>query len=142
MAHPEIGFTLATGRARRHRLAAAASAIADGRLARLGRIMGRDFPADALAVGAMREGVAPPAMPACRRSTAPTSAQQYLFVNGRPVRDRLLPARCGRLRRSRCRAGAIRWWRCSSTLPPHEVDVNVHPAKAEVRFRDAAWCAA
>ena len=75
-------------------------------------------------------------MPGCRRYSRANSLGQYLFVNGRPVRDKLLigvvrGAYADYLPRDRHPVVAL-----FVTLPPREVDVNVHPAKTEVRFRD------
>ena len=73
----------------------------------------------------------------CRPTRAPTRSAQYLFVNGRPVRDKLLlgavrGAYADYLPRDRHPVVAL-----FVTVEPREVDVNVHPAKTEVRFRDA-----
>jgi DNA mismatch repair protein MutL len=134
MAHPEIRFTLAgTDRA----LADYAAATGDGaQLARIARIMGAEFRHNAVPVEAEREGVRLSGfagLPTFHRANA---AQQFLFVNGRPVRDKLLlgairGAYADLLARERHPQVAL-----FIDLPPHEVDVNVHPAKAEVRFRD------
>jgi DNA mismatch repair protein MutL len=143
MARPAIGFTLADEGRTLLRLAApgdlvAASDPAAGRLARLAAILGRDFADNALPIEAEREGVRLTGfigLPTLNRATA---ASQYLFVNDRPVRDRLLQgavrgAYQDFLARDRHPMVAL-----FLELPPEAVDVNVHPAKAEVRFRDAA----
>ncbi|MBC6437387.1 MAG: DNA mismatch repair endonuclease MutL [Rhodobacteraceae bacterium] len=104
---------------------------------RLARIMGRGFIENAVAVKATRAGmqlIGYAGLPTCSRSTA---VAQYLFVNGRPVRDKLLlgalrGAYADVLSRDRHAAAAL-----FIDCPPEQVDVNVHPAKAEVRFRDA-----
>src|SRR5262249_257950 len=108
----------------------------DGHLARLGRIMGRDFLADALPVAIEREGVCVTGFAGLPTLHRPDPGQQYLFVNGRPVKDKLLigavrSAYGDLLPKARYPLLAL-----FVTLAPREVDVNVHPSKAEVRFRD------
>jgi DNA mismatch repair protein MutL len=107
-----------------------------GRLARLADILGPDFRANAVEVRDERNGVVVEGFAALPTLTRANALGQYLFVNGRPVRDRLLigvvrGAYADYLPRDRHPIVAL-----FVTLPPHEVDVNVHPAKAEVRFRD------
>jgi DNA mismatch repair protein MutL len=136
MAHPAIAFTLSDGTREMLRLAAAQGDLLDARLARLGAVMGRDFAQNALPLDAEREGIrllGHAGVPTLNRGTA---QHQYLFVNGRPVRDRLLVgavrgAYQDFLARDRHPMVAL-----FLELPPEAVDVNVHPAKAEVRFRD------
>jgi DNA mismatch repair protein MutL len=139
MAHPAVAFTV-VGEDERpllklsgHPLAADADA---DRLARLASIMGRDFADNALPIDALREGIRLTGfvgLPTLNRATA---RDQYLFVNDRPVRDKLLVgavrgAYQDFLARDRHPMVAL-YVEC----PAEEVDVNVHPAKAEVRFRD------
>jgi DNA mismatch repair protein MutL len=141
MAHPEVAFTLRDETRVLFRYqppgADLVGDVAGARLARLGAIMGREFQENALALDALREGVrltGHAGLPTLNRATAD---QQFLFVNGRPVRDRLLQgavrgAYQDFLARDRHPLVAL-----FLDLPPEEVDVNVHPAKAEVRFRDS-----
>ncbi|MBT5297369.1 MAG: DNA mismatch repair endonuclease MutL [Rhodospirillaceae bacterium] len=138
MAHPAIGFTLSDGTRRRLDLAPEQGELFEARLGRLGTIMGRDFADNALLIDAERESIrltGYAGLPTFNRGNA---ALQFLFVNGRPVNDRML---YGALR------GAYRDFLASDrypvvalfvTAPSELVDVNVHPAKTEVRFRDAA----
>jgi DNA mismatch repair protein MutL len=115
---------------------AAALPGAPGHLARLSDILGAEFRANAVEVRGGREGLAIEGFAALPTLTRANSLGQYLFVNGRPVRDKLLigvvrAAYADYLPRDRHPIVAL-----FVTVDPHEVDVNVHPAKAEVRFRD------
>jgi DNA mismatch repair protein MutL len=136
MSRPDVAFTLA-GEERAPVTYAAALPGAAGRLARLGDILGADFRANAVAVQAGREGLAIEGYAALPTFSRANSLGQYLFVNDRPVRDKLLfgavrAAYADYLPRDRHPVLAL-----FLTLDPREVDVNVHPAKTEVRFRDA-----
>jgi DNA mismatch repair protein MutL len=136
MAHPTVGFTLTTGERAGLKLQAQPLGP-DGHLARLGRIMGREFLDDALPVDIEREGVRVSGFAGLPTLHRPDAGQQYLFVNGRPVKDKLLigavrSAYGDLLPKARYPLLAL-----FVALSPREVDVNVHPSKAEVRFRDA-----
>ena len=136
MAHPGIAFSLSDGDRQRIKLAAAPGDLFSSRLTRLGAIMGREFEDNALPIEAEREGLGLTGhigLPTLNRGNA---ARQFLFVNGRPVRDKLL---YGAVR------GAYRDFLASDRypllalfldIPADAIDVNVHPAKTEVRFRD------
>jgi DNA mismatch repair protein MutL len=140
LAHPGIGFVLRDGERTMLRLAGRDGDLLDRGQDqdRLAAVLGRDFPASALALEAERDGMRLAGhcgLPTFNRATA---QGQYLFVNGRPVRDRLL---LGAIKGAyadvvpRGRAPVVALF---LSLPPDAVDVNVHPAKAEVRFRDPA----
>ncbi|HVN00547.1 MAG TPA: DNA mismatch repair endonuclease MutL [Caulobacteraceae bacterium] len=137
MAHPEVAFSLDLDGRRALRLPAEAPGES-GRLARLAAVLGADFAGNALPIDQTRDGVrliGHAGVPTFNRGNA---AHQYLFVNARPVRDRLLQgalraAYADFLARDRHPVAAL-----YLELDPTLVDVNVHPAKAEVRFRDPA----
>jgi len=136
MAHPTVGFCLTTGERAGLRLVACAPG-AEGLLARLGKIMGAEFMADALPIAGEREGVALSGFAGLPTLHRPDASQQYLFVNGRPVRDKLLVGAVRAAYGDLLVRGRYPLLALFVTLPPSGVDVNVHPAKAEVRFRDA-----
>jgi len=135
MANPHVGFTLTNGARTSLRLTGTPLSE-DGRLVRLSKILGDDFGANAVAVDSEREGIVLTGFAGLPTFSRGNSAHQYLFVNGRPVRDKLLH---GAVR------GAYQDFLARDRHPvvalyvdlPHEhVDVNVHPAKTEVRFRN------
>ena len=135
MARPDVGFTLTVDGKRTLDLGREDD-LFGGRLKRLGRIMGRDFADNAAKVEAAREGVSLTGFAGLPTYNRASSAMQFLFVNGRPVRDKLLigavrGAYADFLARDRYPALAL-FLECD----PAFVDVNVHPAKTEVRFRD------
>jgi DNA mismatch repair protein MutL len=138
MAHPEVGFTLSDGTRQRIRLSAAQGELFEARLVRLGAILGRDFADNALPIQAEREGVRLTGHVALPTFNKATSAGQYLFVNGRPVRDKLLHGAVKGAYRDVLAHDRHAVVALYLDLPPELVDVNVHPAKAEVRFRDPA----
>jgi DNA mismatch repair protein MutL len=141
MAYPAIAFTVIGDEDRALlRLNAAQGDLAgeDARRQRLAAILGRDFADNALAIEAKREGVRLSGLAGLPTLNRASARDQYLFVNRRPVRDKLLAgavrgAYQDFLARSRHPMVAL-----FLDLPEDAVDVNVHPAKAEVRFRDSA----
>ncbi len=141
MAHPAIAFRLESEDRTLFDLPAASASLIEGsdaaRLERLAAIMGRDFADNSVAIDANREGFRLTGFAGLPTLNRPTSQHQYLFVNGRPVRDKLLNgavrgAYQDFLARDRNPMVAL-----FLDAPTELVDVNVHPAKTEVRFRDA-----
>ena len=109
-----------------------------GRQARLAALIGTGFAKEAVQIDATRQEVHLHGLAGLPTMNRPTTGQIYLFVNNRPVRDRQIlgAVRAGyqdMLPRGRHPIVAL-----FIDLPSSEVDVNVHPAKAEVRFRDSA----
>ena len=135
MAHPAIGFSLTSDG--RKTFAYPPESGEDGQLKRLGAILGRDFADNAVPVMAERDGVRLYGFAGLPTFNHATAQKQYLVVNGRPVRDKLLN---GAVR------GAYQDFLAGNRhpalalfieLPSDGLDVNVHPAKTEVRFKDA-----
>ena len=137
MAHPEIAFTLSDGNRTSLRLGPAQGDLFQRRIDRLGAIMGRDFADNAVPIDAEREGIRLNGFVGLPTFNRGNAQMQYAFVNGRPVRDKLFSgavrgAYADLLAHDRHPVLAL-----FLEVPAEAVDVNVHPAKAEVRFRDA-----
>jgi len=137
MAHEATGFSLDLDGRRVLRLPPERPGP-EGRLKRLAAILGAEFEDNALLIDQQREGVELTGYAGLPTYSRGNAGHQYLFVNGRPVRDRLLQgalraAYADFLARDRHPTAAL-----FVTLESEFVDVNVHPAKAEVRFRDPA----
>lgn len=136
MAHPGTAFTLTTDGRTLLRTRPAQGDFLEQSQDRLSAILGRDFAENAIPIKAEREDMSLAGMIALPTYNRGTAAFQYIFVNGRPVRDKsLLGAVRGAyadfLARDRYPVLAL-----FLTIAPDAVDVNVHPAKSEVRFRD------
>ncbi|MEH6663487.1 MAG: DNA mismatch repair endonuclease MutL [Brevundimonas sp.] len=137
MAHEATAFTLTLDGKTTLRLPAEPPGD-EGRLKRLAALLGRDFEDNALLIDQSRDGIRLSGYAGLPTYSRGNAAHQFLFVNGRPVKDRLLQgalrgAYADFLARDRHPAAAL-----FLDLDPLSVDVNVHPAKAEVRFRDPA----
>jgi DNA mismatch repair protein MutL len=141
MAYPGIAFTVS---GEEDRILLRLNAVerdltgTDGRRLRLAAVLGKEFGDNAIEIDAQREGFRLTGLAGLPTLNRATARDQYLFVNGRPVRDKLL---VGAVR------GAYQDFLARDRHPmvalflegPAEaIDVNVHPAKAEVRFRDSA----
>ncbi|MGC6454341.1 MAG: DNA mismatch repair endonuclease MutL [Candidatus Puniceispirillaceae bacterium] len=137
MAWPQVGFSLENDGRSLLDLPACADGQ-EGRARRLAAVMGRSFAEEAARIDARRDDVSLHGLVSLPTMNRPTPASIYLFVNGRPVQDRSLigAVRAGygdTLPRGRYPMAAL-----FLTVPVESLDVNVHPAKTEVRFRDAA----
>jgi DNA mismatch repair protein MutL len=137
LAKPGIGFSLANAERSVLRLPARAPGLADLALDRIGLILGQDFVADALPVGARRGGLHVEGFAGLPTLHRPNALQLHLIVNGRPVRDKLLSAAVRAAYGDLVPSGRYPMVVLYLAVPPDEVDVNVHPAKAELRFSNA-----
>ena len=138
MANPHISFYLRADDKKKISLNACQGELFDARLNRLSEVMGREFADNSLLIDAEKDGLKISGFVSLPTLNKANSLSQYLFVNNRPVRDQLL---LGALK------GAYQDVLASNRYPmcalffdinPAYVDVNVHPAKAEVRFYDNA----
>lgn len=139
MAHPHIHISMSS----EQKALLKAPAVLDAShnepsLTRIAHICGKEFEANALEVAAQRENITLRGFTGVPTFNRGNNSHQFLFVNGRPVKDKLL---LGTVRAAyqdflaRDRHPVVILF---LTVDAHDVDVNVHPAKAEVRFRDAA----
>jgi DNA mismatch repair protein MutL len=138
LAFPAINLSLTTGERAGLSFAAVQPGDEDGLRLRLAKVMGREFAEDALTVMAERDGVVVTGFAGLPTLNRPTNQAQYLFINSRPVKDRLLLAAVRAAYGDLVPRGRHPMLAIFIALPPEEVDVNVHPAKSEVRFRDSA----
>ncbi len=132
MAYPDIRFRLVSDEKTVIDLPPAAP------LERLRQLMGREFADNALAINAEREGIRLTGYAGLPTLNRGTSQFQYFFVNGRPVKDRLIIGAVRGAYMDFLAGGRHPMLALFLSLPPALVDVNVHPAKAEVRFQDSA----
>jgi len=138
MARPDVGFVLEHDGRVSLRLTAEADPENEGRRARLAAILGADFAPNCIALDQTRGAARLSGFAGLPTFSRGTREHQHLFVNGRPVKDKLIvgavrAAYQDLLARDRHPVAAL-----FLDLPSGDVDVNVHPAKTEVRFRDAA----
>ncbi len=140
MSEPYVTFILRDVSAGKDRVSFRADAqtgdLFDALSGRLRSVLGKDFTENAIPIDAEREGVHLTGYAALPTYSRGSAVQQFLFVNGRPVRDKLLigalrAAYMDTLSRDRHPAACL-----FIEVDPTRVDVNVHPAKSEVRFRD------
>lgn len=136
LANPDVSFSLMADGRKKLNLKACVGDLFDSRLKRIGDIMGKDFADNSIIIDAMREGVRIGGFVSLPTLNKANSLSQYLFVNNRPVRDKLLlgaikGAYQDVLERNRYPIVVLFF-----DVNPNYVDVNVHPAKAEVRFYD------
>lgn len=111
-------------------------ATGDDRLARMAQVLGRDFRDNAIEIDAEREGARLTGFAGVPTFNRGNSLQQYAFVNGRPVQDKLIMSALRAAYAETIPQGRYPIAVLSITLDPALVDVNVHPAKSDVRFRD------
>jgi DNA mismatch repair protein MutL len=136
LARPEIAFALSSEERTVFRLEACPPGLLDHGLARMGRILGPDFVKDALPLRAARGNVVLEGFAGLPTLHRPNGLQLHLVVNGRPVRDKLLAGTVRAAYGDLLPQGRYPMLALFLSLPPDGVDVNVHPAKTELRFRD------
>lgn len=143
MAYPDVAFKLLhNGRTLFHYRVKDAGELGeavtdvDMRLARICDVLGLDFQSNAMAIEAERENIALKGFASIPTFSRGNSLHQYIFVNGRPVRDRLLMGTIRGAYSDVLARGRYPVLALFLDIDPAYVDVNVHPAKTELRFRN------
>ena len=108
----------------------------DAHLVRMGQIMGKAFRDNAVELDALRDTVRLTGFAGLPTLNRANSLQQFVFVNGRPVKDKMIMGAIRGAYSDFLGGGRYPCVVLFLDLDPHEVDVNVHPTKADVRFRD------
>jgi len=106
------------------------------RLARIAQVLGRDFRDNAIEIDAEREGVRLTGFAGVPTFNRGNSLNQFAFVNGRPVQDKLIWSALRAAYAETIPHGRYPVAVLAIDIDPALVDVNVHPAKSDVRFRD------
>ncbi len=137
MAFPAIGFKLSHDGTAKLNLPREQGELLDQRRERLSAILGKDFGENALPILAERDDIKISGYSSLPTLNRATTQYQYLFINGRPVKDRMLLGCVRAAYMDVLHSGRHPLCALFIDIAPELVDVNVHPAKAEVRFRDA-----
>ena len=138
LANPHISFYLNDGSKRKIALNAQQGELFDARLKRLSDVMGKEFGENSFLINAERESLRITGYTSLPTLNKANSLSQYLFVNNRPVRDKLLLGAIKGAYQDVLAGGRYPLCALFFDINPAYVDVNVHPAKAEVRFYDNA----
>ena len=138
LANPHISFYLSDEKSRKVALNAQQGELFDARLKRLADVMGCEFGENSFLINAQRESLKISGYTSLPTLNKANSLSQYLFVNNRPVRDKLLLGAIKGAYQDVLAGGRYPMCALFFDIDPAYVDVNVHPAKAEVRFYDNA----
>jgi DNA mismatch repair protein mutL len=138
LANPQISFYLIDGQKKKISLNACQGELFDARLKRLSDVMGREFGENSLLINAERDHLRISGYVSLPTYNKANSLSQYLFVNNRPVRDKLLLGAVKGAYQGVLEIGRYPLCALFFDIDPDYVDVNVHPTKAEVRFFDGA----
>lgn len=138
LANPQISFYLIDGQKKKISLNACQGELFDARLKRLSDVMGREFGENSLLINAERGHLRISGYVSLPTYNKANSLSQYLFVNNRPVRDKLLLGAVKGAYQGVLEIGRYPLCALFFDVDPDYVDVNVHPTKAEVRFFDGA----
>lgn len=138
LANPQISFYLIDGQKKKISLNACQGELFDARLKRLSDVMGREFGENSLLINAERDHLRVSGYVSLPTYNKANSLSQYLFVNNRPVRDKLLLGAVKGAYQGVLEIGRYPLCALFFDVDPDYVDVNVHPTKAEVRFFDGA----
>lgn len=137
LANPHVSFYLYDDKKKRISLNGSQGELFDARLKRISDVMGRDFGDNSLLIDARRDNLGISGFVSLPTYGKANSLSQYLFVNNRPVRDKVLLGALKAAYQGVMELGRYPVCALFFDISPELVDVNVHPAKAEVRFYDA-----
>lgn len=138
LANPHVAFSLYENDKKKFALPICNGDLFDARLERISAVLGREFGDNSILISAERESVKISGYTSLPTLNKANSLSQFLFVNNRPVRDKLLLGAIRGAYQDVLAQGRYPMCALFFDVDPRYVDVNVHPAKAEVRFYDNA----